>query len=76
MNNLSAIQKLHEVLQVFKAYYWRSDWKKNKTPSALFLSSKQKRIKNAGNTVQGMIKFQKDFTENMLPEMFQKLFTW
>lgn len=76
MNNLSAMQKLTEVLQVFKVYYWRSDSKKNKTPSALFLSSKQKGIKNSGNTAQGMIKFQKDFTQNMLPKMFQKLFTW
>lgn len=42
----------------------------------LFLGSEQKGIKKAGNTVQGMIKFQKDVTKNILPETFQKLFIW
>lgn len=34
----------------------------------LFLYSEPKRIKNAGNTVQGMTKFLKDFIENNTPE--------
>lgn len=56
---------IHEVLQVLK---------KKKTSFVLFLGSEQKGIKKAGNTVQGMIKFQKDVTKNILTETFQKLF--
>lgn len=55
---------IHEVLQVLK----------KKTSFVLFLGSEQKGIKKAGNTVQGMIKFQKDVTKNILTETFQKLF--
>lgn len=55
---------IHEVLQVLK----------KKTSFVLFLGSEQKGIKKAGKTVQGMIKFQKDVTKNILTETFQKLF--
>lgn len=55
---------IHEVLQVLK----------KKNSFVLFLGSEQKGIKKAGNTVQGMIKFQKDVTKNILTETFQKLF--
>ena len=55
---------IHEVLKEIK----------KKTSFVLFLGSEQKGIKKAGNTVQGMIKFQKDVTKNILTETFQKLF--